>query len=149
MAEASKSKEQKSRDIKESPEYKRYEKFEKTPEFQRKYKDLNLNSAEDLRKIRDAENPVSRMTHIKFEHDYKSVSLTKLQIGQALAAQDRQNKINKQIAENTKQEPEHECAVQEKYKPLLHKRESSKEFEKKMNQPSVKRTTYRGYYNPR
>ena len=47
MVEASKSKEQKSRDIKESPEYKRYEKFEKTPEFQRKYKDLNLNSAED------------------------------------------------------------------------------------------------------
>ncbi len=149
MAEASKSKEQKSRDIKESPEYKRYEKFEKTPEFQRKYKDFNLDSAEDLRKIRDAENPVSRMTHIKFEHDYKSVSLTKLQIGQALAAQDRQNKINKQIAENTKPEPEHECAVQEKYKPLLHKRESSKEFEKKLNQPSVKRTTYRGYYNPR
>ena len=102
-----------------------------------------------MRKIRDAENPVGRMTHIKFEHDYKSVSLTRLQIGQALAAQDRQNKINKQIAENTKQEPEHECAVQEKYKPLLHKRESSKEFEKKMNQPSVKRTTYRGYYNPR
>ncbi len=149
MVEASKSKEQKSRDIKESPEYKRYEKFEKTPEFQRKYKDLNLNSAEDLRKIRDAENPVGRITHIEFDHDYKSVSLTKLQIGQALAAQDRQNKINKQIAENTKQEPEHECAVQEKYKPLLHKRESSKEFEKKMNQPSVKRTTYRGYYNPR
>lgn len=149
MAEASKSKEQKSRDIKESPEYKRYEKFEKTPEFQRKYKGLNLDSAEDLRKIRDAENPVGRITHIEFDHDYKSVPLTKLQIGQALAAQDRQNKINKQIAENTKQEPEHECAVQEKYKPLLHKRESSKEFEKKMNQPSVKRTTYRGYYNPR
>ena len=58
MAEASKSKEQKSRDIKESPEYKRYEKFENTPEFQRKYKGLNLDSAEDLRKIRDAENPV-------------------------------------------------------------------------------------------
>lgn len=148
MAEASKSKEQKSRDIKESPEYKRYEKFEKTPEFQRKYKDLNLNSAEDLRKIRDAENPTGRITHIEFDHDYKSVPLTKLQIGQALAAQDRQNKINEQIAENTKQDPEHECAVQEKYKPLLHKRESSTEF-KKMNQPSVKRTPYRGYYNPR
>lgn len=146
MVEASKSKEQKSRDIKESAEYKRYEKFEKTPEFQRKYKELNLNSPEDLRKIRDAENPECSITRVNFTRDYTSVPLTKLQIGQALTARDRQDKIDKQMAADTKQEPEHECATKGKYSPLLHKHESSKEFEKKLNQPSVRRTTYRGYY---